>query len=183
MEALQSQRSVVLTGTNGTPQVNGHSDQTEDEQIFQGNLENFRKEAIYRRMKHYHRENERNIARIEELERRKTTCEAGLAAMTACWVLLEAIRVFVKPDDMTRSNIQGKDVFNVVAHVDEESLPELHEALGKTATVTEALVNRLIQSGGSEQSLVLKKTYWEEFQGSQTECAALRSQVNFLKNS
>lgn len=36
-------------------------------------------------MKHYHRENERNIVRIEELERRKTTCEAGLAAMTACW--------------------------------------------------------------------------------------------------
>lgn len=29
----------VLTGTNGTPQVNGHSDQTEDEQICQANLE------------------------------------------------------------------------------------------------------------------------------------------------
>jgi len=36
-------------------------------------------------MKHYSRENERNQIRIDELERRKNTCEAGLAAMSACW--------------------------------------------------------------------------------------------------
>lgn len=45
----------------------------------------FRKEAIYRRMKHYSKENERSQARIEELEQRKSTCEAGLAAISACW--------------------------------------------------------------------------------------------------
>lgn len=32
-------KKCVLTGTNGTPHVNGHSDQTEDEQLFQANLE------------------------------------------------------------------------------------------------------------------------------------------------
>lgn len=45
----------------------------------------FRKEAIYRRMKHYSKEHERSQTRIEELELRKSTCEAGLAAISACW--------------------------------------------------------------------------------------------------
>ena len=36
-------------------------------------------------MKHYSREHERSQARIQELERRKSICEAGLAAMSACW--------------------------------------------------------------------------------------------------
>lgn len=41
----------VLTGTNGTPQVNGHSDQTEDEQICQANLEV--RKAIYKNSEGY----------------------------------------------------------------------------------------------------------------------------------
>lgn len=36
-------------------------------------------------MKHYSREHERGQSRIAELERRKNTCEAGLAAISACW--------------------------------------------------------------------------------------------------
>jgi E3 ubiquitin-protein ligase BRE1 len=36
-------------------------------------------------MKHYSREHERSKAHIQELERRKSTCEAGLAAISACW--------------------------------------------------------------------------------------------------
>ena len=48
-------------------------------------MQNFRKEAIYRRMLHYSRENQRSQIRITELERRKSECEAGLAAMAACW--------------------------------------------------------------------------------------------------
>lgn len=36
-------------------------------------------------MKHYARENERSQARIAELERKRNTCEAGLAALEACW--------------------------------------------------------------------------------------------------
>jgi E3 ubiquitin-protein ligase BRE1 len=45
----------------------------------------FRKEAIFRRMRHYSRENERSQARITELERLKSTYEASLAVMGACW--------------------------------------------------------------------------------------------------
>jgi hypothetical protein len=52
---------------------------------FDMSLQLFRKEAIFRRMKHYSRENERCQLRISELERRKNTCEAGLAAVEACW--------------------------------------------------------------------------------------------------
>jgi len=36
-------------------------------------------------MMHYSKEHERSKARIRELEQRKSTCEAGLAAMSACW--------------------------------------------------------------------------------------------------
>lgn len=45
----------------------------------------FRKEAIFRRMKYYSRESERCQSRIVELERQKSKCEAGLAAMETCW--------------------------------------------------------------------------------------------------
>lgn len=53
-------------------------------------LQSFRKDAIYRQMKHYSRENDRNLAKIAELERRRNTCEAGLAAMEACWSQVKA---------------------------------------------------------------------------------------------
>jgi hypothetical protein len=45
-------------------------------------------------MKHYSREHGRSQAKIAELERRKGTCEAGLAAITACWT---QVRLFVLP--------------------------------------------------------------------------------------
>lgn len=79
----------------------------------------FRKEAIFRRMKHYSREHERSQARIAELERRRNTCEAGMVAMAACWEqviasffnlhtflilysikLITAIRTLARPEDL-----------------------------------------------------------------------------------
>lgn len=45
----------------------------------------FRKEAIYRSMQHYSREYRRTQARVEELERWQRNCEAGIAALQACW--------------------------------------------------------------------------------------------------
>lgn len=36
-------------------------------------------------MRHYARELERAQSTIEELEKRKNVCEAGMAAMEACW--------------------------------------------------------------------------------------------------
>lgn len=36
-------------------------------------------------MKHYSRENARSQAQLVALEKRRSTCEAGLIAMAACW--------------------------------------------------------------------------------------------------
>jgi hypothetical protein len=56
----------------------------------------FRKEAIFRRMKHYSREHERSQVQIAELEQRKNTCEAGMVAMAACWE--QVFTLFVSPN-------------------------------------------------------------------------------------
>lgn len=46
-------------------------------------------------MKQYSREAERNQAQVADLERRRSQCEAGLAALEACWTQVsnEASRV------------------------------------------------------------------------------------------
>lgn len=102
-EDVTTTKKRALTGPNGSPLVNGVVTDTQEEPIEADNLEVkrvvpgsqpsdsgfilqlFRKEAIFRRMRYYSRENERSQTRIAELERRKITCEAGLAAMSACW--------------------------------------------------------------------------------------------------
>jgi E3 ubiquitin-protein ligase BRE1 len=48
-------------------------------------FQQFRKEAIFRRMRHYSRENERSQTRIAELEHLKNTYEASLAVIGAYW--------------------------------------------------------------------------------------------------
>jgi E3 ubiquitin-protein ligase BRE1 len=104
-----SAKKRALTGANGSP-VNG--DTEPDEDPFGEKLEMFRKEAIYRRMKHYCREHERSKARIQELERRKNTCEAGLAAMSACWAqLVDTIKLIVKPNDVPQAKLESAGVF------------------------------------------------------------------------
>lgn len=167
----------VLTGSNGTPHVNSNtSDQTEDEQLFAVGLENFRKEAIYRRMKYYCRENERNVARIQDLERRKTSCEAGLAAISACWSqLIETIRVLVNTDNLDSKDIQGKELFDIGSRIEEESIPELKTAFGKAAKATEALVTKFAAQDGS------KYRRKPEHIDCQTQCAALQSQLQITR--
>lgn len=44
-------------------------------------------------MRHYARENERSLARIAQLEQRKSTCEAGLVAIAACWEQVRSLSV------------------------------------------------------------------------------------------
>lgn len=169
----------VLTGSNGTPHVNSTTDQTEDEQIFNAELENFRKEAIYRRMKYYSRENERNVARIQDLERRKTSCEAGVAAISACWSqLIETIRVLVNTDNLDSQDIQGKELFDIGSRLEEESIPELKTAFGKAAKATEALVTKFVGQDGEHRS---KYRIKDEHFDCQTECAALRSELQLTR--
>ncbi|EAU91038.2 hypothetical protein CC1G_03206 [Coprinopsis cinerea okayama7 len=172
----------VLTGSNGTPHVNGPNDQTEDEQVFQAGLENFRKEAIYRRMKHYSRENERNLARIEDLERRKETCEAGLAAMSACWAqLIETIRLLIHTDNLPENHIKGKDIFDLSSRLQEETTPALKSAIGEAAKATEALVAKFATLAAEQKPEILRNDTFQECQRAQTECAALQSDLQLTR--
>lgn len=70
-------------------------------------------------MKHYSRENERSQAKIVELERRRSTCEAGLAALEACWTQVHTIG---HDDYVVSANaVQLVDTIRSVVHSD--SLP------------------------------------------------------------
>ena len=45
----------------------------------------YRKEAIYRRMRHYAREHDRDQRRIDDLQAAKATYQAGMRAIESCW--------------------------------------------------------------------------------------------------
>ncbi|KAJ3733513.1 hypothetical protein DFJ43DRAFT_994897 [Lentinula guzmanii] len=170
----------IISDENGSPKVNGvgqgHIDDVEP--TADDKLELFRKEAIYRRMVHYSRLNEASQKRISELEERKNTCEAGLAAMSACWMqLVDAIRVLVDPQEPDQST-ECLDLFTLSRYVSEESMPELKSALEKSRHSTQELAMRVVQRGSLHVS---QDTSLKEYQKTQTECAALKAQVQVLQ--
>ena len=98
-------------------------------------------------MKYYSRESERCQSRIAELEHRKSRCEAGLAAMEACWAqvktfydvhfqpptdsfvkLIDVIGSLVQPEQLpsiqldTRRTFNAKVTFATSAHLSTEVL-------------------------------------------------------------
>ncbi|KAG7446279.1 uncharacterized protein BT62DRAFT_993950 [Guyanagaster necrorhizus] len=167
----------ILSGENEDPIVNGTTDPPEPADS--DKLENFRKEAIYRRMKHYFREHERSQSRIVELERRKNTCEAGLAAISACWSqLVETIRLLAKPDDLPSANNGVEEVFDLTAYFEEEDAQQLRINFENCRNATHALVSRLVEMGGN--NLLTDETYLK-WQNAQTECAVLRSQLDLIR--
>ncbi|KAF8635226.1 hypothetical protein AX17_004001 [Amanita inopinata Kibby_2008] len=168
----------IVSAANGSPRVNGTSVEPEEPDLGR-NLESFRKEAIYRRMKYYSRENDRNLARIAELERRKNTCEAGLTAISACWSqLVEAIRLLMKPEDLPEVSIGTQDIFDLTAHLRSEETNDIASALRNKFKATQSLVTKFAQLNGTKLGAI--DTY-VECQRAQTECAALRSQLDMLR--
>ncbi|KAG6833534.1 hypothetical protein H0H87_005185 [Tephrocybe sp. NHM501043] len=130
----------VLTGPNGTPQVNGVAKEDMDS----ANLELFRKEAIYRRMQQYSRENERCLYRIEELEKRKLSCEAGLAAMTACWKhMVKSIRLLVKTDELPEV---AEEMFDFTVHLQGDNSSDFEKTLRDNMNATQKLVTHLVKA-------------------------------------
>ncbi|PPR05855.1 hypothetical protein CVT26_010135 [Gymnopilus dilepis] len=171
----------ILTGANGSPQVNGIAENDEDG--FGEKLEAYRKEAIYRRMKHYSREHERSQARVQELERYKAHCEAGLAAMTACWSqLIDTIRLIVKSEHLPQVDLKSEELFDLTAHVQDDAPEEFAQKLGKTANATQALVTKFVQLGDDNKSDLLQSERYLECQKAQNECAVLRSQLTILQS-
>ncbi|KAI9060257.1 BRE1-domain-containing protein [Trametes sanguinea] len=142
---------------NGTT---SHSDEPKETD----NVELFRKEAIYRRMKHYSREAERSQARVAELERRRTQCEAGLAALEACWTqIIGTIRSLVKPEDLPSLQKDSEGEFisirELTLHVSSEAEPEyvdaLRDKMQATTDIVKAFVNLSTQgrAGPSDEEM------------------------------
>ncbi|KAF9653827.1 BRE1-domain-containing protein [Thelephora ganbajun] len=170
--------------SNGTPShVNGvsHLDEPKDGD----NLEMFRKEAIFRRMKYYSRESERCQSRIAELERQKSRCEAGLAAMETCWQqLIDVIGSLVKPEQLPSIQPDTRQIFDLSRHVpnDSEDLNHLTEAFNSRLQATEKLVSAFISicgkgtSGFQQEDLLLK------YHAAQSEAKSLHSQLAMLRS-
>ncbi|KAF8270270.1 BRE1 E3 ubiquitin ligase-domain-containing protein [Lactarius quietus] len=173
-------RAVSVNGT--TILVNGnahHTPPADEEPRDQDNLEQFRKEAIFRRMRHYSRENERSQARIAELEHLKNTYEASLAVMGACWTqLVDTIRAHVKPDVSPPLNDEDEDLFCLSKRISSEDSPTLAAAFEEKARSTHKLVAAFVQLSGANP---LKDEIYRRYQRSHTECTALRSELELMK--
>ncbi|KAG6898158.1 hypothetical protein C0992_004145 [Termitomyces sp. T32_za158] len=161
----------ALPGPNGSPQVNGIA----KEEIDADNLELFRKEAIFRRMKHYSRENERCQSRIEDLEKRKQSCEVGLAAMTACWnQLVQTIRLLVRTDDSPEVSDQ---MFDFTVHMQEDNSADITKTLQDNMKVTEKLVTRLFEAGGNAQAPLPAESILRSCQNEISDRISLQTQL------
>ncbi|TFY80894.1 hypothetical protein EWM64_g3118 [Hericium alpestre] len=175
----------ALTDSNDSPvHINGvvpSSNSVDDEEPRdQSTLEQFRKEAIFRRMKHYARENSRSQARIAELEHRKSSYEASLAVMGACWSqLLDTIRALVNSEDLPDSGHEAEaDLLDLSRYVSSDEDAMLAEALDKNAHTTHKLVAKFVKMSSSGiRDEELKK----QFRDSQAECGVLRSQLALTK--
>ncbi|TFK54161.1 hypothetical protein OE88DRAFT_1732858 [Heliocybe sulcata] len=153
-----------------------------DEPQENNELELFRKEAIFRRMKHYSREHERSQHRIAELERRRDACEAGLSAIQACWAqLIGTIRLLVNPEALPPADIDTKDLFDMSVHVDSESSLELEKALQQRMDATRELVASFVQIGSQTGRALSEDDMYISCQKARTECNALRSEVSVMR--
>ncbi|KAN0112027.1 BRE1 E3 ubiquitin ligase domain containing protein [Russula decolorans] len=181
-ETLPSKKRAV--SVNGTVPVNGTVLPTaagDEEPRDQDSLEQFRKEAIFRRMRHYSRENERSQARISELEHLKSTYEASLAVMGACWTqLIDTIRAHVKPDLSPPSDEDTEDLFCLSKCISSEDSPTLAAAFEEKARSTHKLVTAFVQLNGVNS---LGDEIYRRYQRSQTECTALRSELELMRAS
>ncbi|KAI6000700.1 hypothetical protein EDD15DRAFT_1782041 [Pisolithus albus] len=172
-DAFQVKKRVV-TGLSGSPEVNGvradSAEPTENDQ-----LELFRKDAIFRRMRHYSRENERSQARIAQLEQRKNSCEAGLVAIAACWQqLVETIRTLTFQDDIPAVGVDTQDLFDVSQHVTSDF--GLKATLEQNMHATQRLVTAFLKSNPAAVN-----DAYEKFNKTETECTALRSELVVMR--
>ncbi|KAF7792349.1 hypothetical protein EIP86_003385 [Pleurotus ostreatoroseus] len=161
-----SSKKRALSIPHDSPVLNGAAHDN-DEPKDEANLEMFRKDAIYRRMKHYSRENEKSLAKIAELERRRDTCEAGLAALEACW---------------TQTLITCyKDVYDLTSRVSGDADTQYVDQLRVKMQATEQLVVAFVKLSKQGGLNVTQDDTFKQCQEAQTECAALRSEVSLLQ--
>ncbi|OJT06362.1 E3 ubiquitin-protein ligase BRE1 [Trametes pubescens] len=157
-----------------------HSDEPKDGD----NVELFRKEAIFRRMKQYSREAERNQAQVADLERRRSQCEAGLAALEACWTqssnlqasshLATAQRVFM----LITGHVGIRDL---TVHVSSEAEPEYVDALRDKMQATADIVKAFVHIRAQGQAGPLEEETLKRVQETEAENSALRSELSLVR--
>ncbi|KAL5631486.1 hypothetical protein ACGC1H_007117 [Rhizoctonia solani] len=192
--SINSKKRAVNSGSaTNSPRQRPNGDLAHDEPKDE-NLENFRKEAVYRRMKHYARELERTQAVANELEKRKNKCEAGIAAMEACWnQLLDTLRSLVRSEKLPPADDRIRELFDLVRRArDEEDEPEDEEeddddddssdyqiALQDLAASSQSLIAQVAQL--APHSPPDTKDLRNKLHLAQTEANSLRSEVHLLR--
>ncbi|KAG0695705.1 BRE1 E3 ubiquitin ligase-domain-containing protein [Suillus ampliporus] len=166
----------VLTSASGSPEVNGLSANHDAEEPADNHqLELFRKEAIFRRMKHYSRENERNQARIAQLEQRRSSCEGRPGSHCSMLEAVDTIQTLTPPEEMPAVEVDTMDIFDLSQHVSTDS--SLKAALEKNMLATEKLITSFMKLNPA----TLNDQTYQRCQTSQTECAALRSEMALMQ--
>ncbi|QRV94186.1 E3 ubiquitin-protein ligase BRE1 [Ceratobasidium sp. AG-Ba] len=196
--SLNSKKRAVNTSSGANsprPKSNGDlpHDEPKDENV-EVRLHAFRKEAIYRRMRHYARELERAQTTIEELEKRKNTAEAGMATMEACWnQLLETLRSLVRSEKLPPADDRTNELLDLVrksSEEDEEREEDDEEGDDDESTDYQIVMQDLV---ASSQSLIAQvaqlaphsppdmKDLRNKLHVSQKETTSLRSEVHLLR--
>ncbi|KZT72126.1 hypothetical protein DAEQUDRAFT_705813 [Daedalea quercina L-15889] len=179
-QSLPKKRAVSEEKLSASP-ANGVASHT-DEPRDGDNLEMFRKDAIYRRMKYYSREYERSEARVAELERRRSSCEAGLAALEACWTqIIGTIRMLVKHDDLPPVDVKPEELYDLTARVSDDADPQYLASLRGKMQATTELVSAFVRLGGHTQVKVMQDEDYRMRQKAQTEESSLRAELSLTR--
>ncbi|CAE6430968.1 unnamed protein product [Rhizoctonia solani] len=192
--SINSKKRAVNSGSAAaSPRQRPNGDLAHDEPKDE-NLEAFRKEALYRRMRHYARELERTQATAYEFENRKNVCEAGMAAMEACWnQLLDTLRSLVRSEKLPPADERTRELFDLVRRsIDEEERDDDEEdddddddstdyqiALQDLAASSQSLIAQVAQL--APHSPPDTKDLRNKLHVAQTEANSLRSEVHLLR--
>ncbi|KAF8739571.1 Allantoicase, partial [Rhizoctonia solani] len=192
--SINSKKRAVTSGSAAaSPRQRPNGDLVHDEPKDE-NLEAFRKEALYRRMRHYARELERTQATADEFEKRKNVCEAGMAAMEACWnQLLDTLRSLVRSEKLPPADERTRELFDLVRRsIDEEEREDDEEdddddddstdyqiALQDLAASSQSLIAQVAQL--APHSPPDTKDLRNKLHAAQTEANSLRSEVHLLR--
>ncbi|ELU42525.1 BRE1 domain-containing protein [Rhizoctonia solani AG-1 IA] len=145
-------------------------------------------------MRHYARELERTQATADEFEKRKNVCEAGMAAMEACWnQLLDTLRSLVRSEKLPPADERTRELFDLVRRsIDEEEREDDEEdddddddstdyqiALQDLAASSQSLIAQVAQL--APHSPPDTKDLRNKLHAAQTEANSLRSEVHLLR--
>ncbi|KAH9929494.1 BRE1-domain-containing protein [Epithele typhae] len=195
-EHSRSKKRAVSNENDSPSHLNGASTSHADEPKDDDPIELFRKEAIFRRMKHYSREADRKQARVQELEKQIHTCRVGVAAIEACWTqLLGTIRTLVKPEDLPslEKESEGESfsgIYNLALHLssdgddDKDTVtdPEYIEAVRDKMHTTTDIVKAFVDLASQRQSGPSNEDLLRRCQAADTKCSALRSELSLVQS-